>query len=197
MRHQFGVEVCKNLRQHRAYARKCGVPEEEPGETDKVERQHNSRCTPPPMRTIVTLAVQNLLTKILVCHQPEAVNAAPNHKIEAGSVPQSAKQHGDNKVHILSYLALSVASERDIDVVANPRRQRNVPPPPEVSNAVAFVRSVEVHRKAETQQQCNADGHVAIAAEVAVNLHGITVYSQQIFEARVKRWVVKDAVNKV
>ena len=162
-----------------------------------MKRQQNSPCTPPPVGTIVTLAVQNLRAIILMCNQSKPVNTTPYYKVKAGTVPQSAKQHGDYEVNVLPYLALSIASERDVNIVTYPCRQRNVPPSPEVSNAVTFVRGIEVHREVETQQQCNTNGHIAIPAEVAVNLHGITIYSQQVFEARVERRVVKDAVNKV
>lgn len=68
-----------------------------------------------------------------------------------------------------------------------------MPAAPEVGDAVALVWRVEVERKVEAQQQGDADGHVAVATEVAVDLHGITIHTQQIFEATVESGVVEDS----
>ena len=144
------MKVRKNLRQHRTNTRKSSAPKEEPGEANKMKRQHHSAYALQAMRTIVTFAFLNFLTIILMSHQSEPVNTTPYHKVQACSVPQSAQKHGDNKIYILPNLALTITSERDINVVANPRRQRNMPASPKVSYAVAFVRSIEVHRESET-----------------------------------------------
>ena len=67
--------------------------------------------------------VQNLLAEQLVCGRGDAVLAAPNTEIEAGAVPKSSQNHGQNDVDILPKLTLSVATQGNIDVIAYPTRQ--------------------------------------------------------------------------
>ena len=49
----------------------------------------------------------------------------------------------------------------------------------------------------EAQQQSNADGHVAIAAKVAIDLQRVAINAEQIFQPAIERGVVEDAVDEV
>ena len=120
------------------------------------------------------------------------MHSSPKNEVEARAVPQSAEEHRDDEVHVLAALAFAVASERDVDVVANPCGERDVPTTPEVGDTRTAVRGVEV-----AQQQCDADGHVAVAAEIAIDLHGVAIYTEQILESGIEVGVVEDAVDKV
>src|SRR3546814_7245499 len=61
----------------------------------------------------------------------------------------------------------------DVEIVAQPTRQAHVPAPPELGDALADVRLVEVLDKAEAHHQAEADRHVAIAGEIEIQLYGI------------------------
>ena len=67
----------------------------------------------------------------------------------------------------------AVPAEGDVEVVAQPARERDVPATPEVLEVTCRVGRVEVHREAEAEEQGQADGDVGVAAEVAVDLHGV------------------------
>ena len=125
------------------------------------------------------------------------MHAAPSHEIEAGPVPEATQKHGDDEVDVLPQLALAVATQRYVDVVANPTGQRDVPTAPEVGDARRPVRRVEVEREVESQQERDADGHVAVAAEVAIDLQGVAVDTQKVLQSAVKCRIVEDAVYEV
>ena len=58
-------------------------------------------------------------------------------------------------------------------VITKPRRQRDVPARPELADVAAEVRVVEVDRRREAERAREADGHVRVAGEVAVDLRVI------------------------
>ena len=66
-----------------------------------------------------------------------------------------------------------------------------------VGDAGAAVGGVEVDGEVETQQQGNAYGHVAVAAEVTIYLHGIAIDAQQVLDAGIQGGVVEDAVHEI
>src|SRR6202011_1852123 len=61
----------------------------------------------------------------------DAVQAAPHQEIPARAVPEPAEQHRHQQIDVTARLAEPVAAERNIEVVAQEARQRDVPAPPE------------------------------------------------------------------
>ena len=112
-------------------------------------------------------------TPLALRHQTEAVVEAPDHEGPVRPVPQPADRHGRNEVPQLGPLAATVAAQRDVDVVAQPARQRHVPAPPEVLDRGRRVGLVEVVGEADAHQQGDADRHVGVAGEVGVDLHRV------------------------
>src|SRR5207248_3280589 len=55
-----------------------------------------------------------------------------------------------------------------------PRRQRDVPAPPELLDRLRDVGPLEVLREAETEHPAEADGHVGISGEVEIDLKRVT-----------------------
>ena len=74
--------------------------------------------------------------------------------------------------------AAAAAAQRDEQIIAQPGRQRDVPAPPEVRDVRRQVRHVEVLRQLVAEQVGDADGHVGVAGEVAVDLHGVGEHGQ-------------------
>ena len=62
------------------------------------------------------------------------------------------------------------AAERDVDVVAEPGRQRDVPAPPEVGRAAREIRMVEVLGQLEPEPARRAARDVGVGGEVRVDL---------------------------
>src|SRR5215203_2910740 len=100
--------------------------------------------------------------------QKHAVPRAPDDEIPACAVPGAAQQEHDPKIAGGRPEAAAAAAQRNVDVIAEPGRQRHVPPRPELLNRVGGVRIVEVLRKAEAEHARHADRHVGIAGEIEI-----------------------------
>ena len=72
-----------------------------------------------------------------------------------------------------------------------------MPPAPEFRDGGTGIGGVEVLREPEAQQQGYSDGHVAIAREVAIDLHGIAIDAQKCLDAGIEGGIVEDAVHIV
>ena len=60
---------------------------------------------------------------------------SPHDERERSSVPKSGAGENYDKVYICSHLAAAVSSERYVEVIPEPRRERDMPSSPEFFNA--------------------------------------------------------------
>ena len=60
---------------------------------------------------------------------------APDDEVPARAVPEAAEEEHGDQVDVAARRADAVAAERDVEVVAEPGRQRDVPAPPELLDA--------------------------------------------------------------
>ena len=127
--------------------------------------------------------------------QADAVDAAPHHERPRRAVPQAAEQHREHEVPVRVPAAAAVAAEGDVEVVAQPARQRHVPAAPEVLQAQGDVGRVEVRREADAEEQRDADGDVGVAAEVGVDLERVAVDGEQDLERAVVAGRGEDLVD--
>ena len=123
--------------------------------------------------------------------------SAPEQVHPAGTVPQAAENHGENVVEISAEFAVSVAAEGNVEVVAQPCGEGDVPAAPEVGRVLRFERRVEVLLELITEQQCKADGHIGVAGEVAIQLEGEAEPAEQVLHAGVEHGIVEHAVDEV
>lgn len=72
-----------------------------------------------------------------------------------------------------------------------------MPASPEFRDGRRLVRRIKVHIKPETQQQCDPDRHIRIAGEIAIDLQGITIHTQQIFHPRIEQRGIEYAVDEI
>ena len=105
--------------------------------------------------------------------QERAVQQAPDHEVPARAVPQAAEEEHRDQVAVHPRRRHAVAAERDVEVVAEPGRQRDVPAPPELLHRVGDVRLAEVLREAEAEHPAEPDRHVRVAGEVEVDLQRV------------------------
>ena len=112
-------------------------------------------------------------------------------------MPQAAQEHGNDEIGILADFPLPVASQRNIKVIAQPAGKRNMPPPPKFRNGSGLIRGIEIDIEMEAQQQGNADSHITVTGEVAINLQGIAINTHQILHPRIKSRIIKNTLYKV
>ena len=88
-------------------------------------------------------------------------------------MPQAAHQEGDKEVDAGPAEAPAVPAQRAIYIGAQRPPQRDVPPAPELRDALRFVGAAEVHRNVDVEHLAQADRHVRVAREVEKDLQGI------------------------
>jgi len=192
------IEVRENLVEHQLHGFHRFGTEHQPSEADQIEGEENARNTPePPHFGSCGFGAGNDAQPELVQGQRYAVQRSPKDEAHGRPVPQTAEQHGDEQVEIGADTPLAVAAQRDIEIIAQPRGERDVPPAPEFGDRGRFVGGVEVLRKAEAQQQGDADGHIRVTREVAIDLQGVAVNSHQAFEPGVEQRLVEDTIDEV
>ena len=101
------------------------------------------------------------------------VPRAPEDEGPAGPVPQAAEQEDHGLIEALPGRAPPPASQGDVQVIPEPEGEGQVPPPPELGDGGGNVGVIEVLRGLKAEQRPQADGHVAVAGEVKVNLQGV------------------------
>ena len=105
--------------------------------------------------------------------QRRAVQESPEHEVPARAVPQPAQEHGDDQIDVRAPRPLPIAAQRDVEVVAEPLAERDVPAAPEVGDVRRQIGHAEVLRQVVADHLRRAQGHVRVAGEVAVDLQRI------------------------
>src|SRR4051812_44475608 len=100
------------------------------------------------------------------------MNRAPDDEGPVRAVPEAANHHRQQEVAVCLALTVPVAAKRDVEIVAQPGAQADVPAAPEVLQARRQVRLAEIDHEVEAEELGAAAGDVAVAAEVAVDLPG-------------------------
>ena len=84
--------------------------------------------------------------------QKGSVQTSPQHKRPTGTVPQTAQQHGDQHIQILSNRAVAVAAEWDINVIPEKIGKGDVPGTPETDQRSALIGTVKVNGNIDPEQ---------------------------------------------
>ena len=104
--------------------------------------------------------------------EQRGMNAAPNDERPIGAVPKTAHQEDDEDVADGFPFPHARSAERNVEVVAEPRRERDVPAPPKLRDVAGEVRRLEVGHELDAKELGGADGDVAVAGEIPVDLKG-------------------------
>ena len=98
---------------------------------------------------------------------------APDHEGPVGAVPEPAQDHHRHQVDVGADGPAAVPAERDVEIVAQPVRQRDVPASPELGDGPADIGEAEVLQEVEAHHLPQADRHVRVAGEVEVELEHV------------------------
>src|ERR1051325_10508916 len=63
-----------------------------------------------------------------------------------------------------------IPAERDVNVIAKPARQTDVPASPKIAEAGGEIRIVEIQDQMKTHHLCDTARHVSVAAEIEKDL---------------------------
>src|SRR5260370_24112758 len=84
--------------------------------------------------------------------QAAGVNAAADHERPVRAVPEASEQHREHQIAVRAALAVAAAPEWNVQVVAKPGAEADVPAPPEILQAGGEVRLTEVHHEMKPEQ---------------------------------------------
>ena len=79
------------------------------------------------------------------------MRCAPEQERVRRAVPQATEDHGDQQIAVGRDPRPAVTSERDVEVVPQPVRQRNVPSSPELGDVARQIGLFEVNRQVDTE----------------------------------------------
>src|SRR5207237_7724010 len=96
-----------------------------------------------------------------------AVNGPPHHERPVRAVPQPAQDHGQQKIPISLPLAVPVAAERDVEVIAQPRAEADVPAAPEALQARGEVRLAKIDHEVEAEELRASARDIDVYSEIA------------------------------
>src|SRR5690606_22181186 len=104
--------------------------EEQPSQASEVEVEEDDERSddlPTPSRAEVEPALEVLPQHAVACEQDTVVDA-PQHEGPGRAVPQAAEHHREHQIRVGPTRTEAIASQRDVQVVAQPGRERDVPP---------------------------------------------------------------------
>ena len=94
-------------------------------------------------------------------------------------MPQPAYQKDKQLVQISAQRALAVAAQRDIEIIAEPACEADVPAPPQGRKRGGAQRLTEVFGECKAKHRAGADGHIAPGRKIAVELISIQKAGQK------------------
>ena len=94
-------------------------------------------------------------------------------------MPKTAHGEYNHRVEYPSGFAASVASEREVDIVAKPCGERDMPSAPEVGNGLCKIRSDKVGWQFNAKESSTTDSHQRVAGKVSINLNGVEQTGQE------------------
>ncbi len=87
-------------------------------------------------------------------------------------MPHSGQKPYDGNIEQVAQDSLPVSAERDVHIIAEPCGQRNMPAPPEVRHGDCGQRVIKVLIIMKAEHVPHADRHIAVSAEVKIELQG-------------------------
>ncbi len=104
--------------------------------------------------------------------QKQPVRQTPDREHPSRAVPEARQRPDDEDIQNPARRADAVAAQRNVDILAEPAAQGHVPAPPELGDRPGDEGVVEVLGEGEAEEAPQPDGHVAVPAEVEVELQG-------------------------
>ena len=120
---------------------------------------------------------------------------APGDKRPVRPMPQTADQEDHEGVPDDLRLGAPASAQRDIHVIPEPGGQGYMPATPELGDIPAEIREAEVPHRLESEQLSNADGHVRVTREIAIDLESEENGRQQQRTAALRLVGREDAVH--
>ena len=106
-------------------------------------------------------------------YRKKAMKDTPDDKGIICAMPNSACQIDDHNMQIRAHISFAIAAQRNVNIFCKKTCQRFMPAVPEFSNGEGFIGRVKIDRQINIHHLPDANGHIAIAAEIKINLNGV------------------------
>ena len=113
---------------------------------------------------------------------------SPEDEGPADAVPEATEEKDDDGVEVACTLPAGGVGEGEVDVVAEPVGEGDVPAAPEVGDVEGLVGAVEVVGDGEAEEEAEAHGDVGVAGEVEVDLERVGVDADRGPRLRCRGW---------
>ena len=103
--------------------------------------------------------------------QKHEVHHAPDNVRPFGAMPDAGQQPNHKNVEVEPpFCSHTAAAQRNVDIVAEPTAQRDMPPPPQLRDRTADEGIVKVFQKVKAEHLPQTDGHIRIPWKIKVQL---------------------------
>ncbi len=99
-------------------------------------------------------------------------------------MPETADQHRDNNIHIAAHFSFAVAAKRDIQIIAQKSRKRDMPAPPEIDNRHGLIGRGKILRQAQAEHTPQTDRHIRIGRKIEIYLQRIGYCAKPCLDQR-------------
>lgn len=87
-------------------------------------------------------------------------------------MPQTTENKGQQAVENLAQGTTLGTAQGDINIIANPGTEANMPAPPEVGDIVGAIREIEISRQPDSQHSGNTNSDITIAGKIKIYAPG-------------------------
>ena len=110
--------------------------------------------------------------------EQQAVQQAKGHILPRSAVPQAGQDKNDHQVAAGAGQAAAAAAQGNVEVIPEPAGKRDMPAAPVFAHALGKVGVIEVFRQVQPEKAADADGHIAVAGKVKIQLHHVSQIPQ-------------------
>ena len=120
----------------------------------------------------------------------------PDHKVPTRPMPQPAQRHRDHQIQIRHH-RVPLPRQRKEQIVPQPIRQTDMPPPPEIVDIRRQIRLIEIHRQLQPQQRRRPDRDIAISRKIEIQLQRVRIDPRQHLRPRIQSRKIEYPVHQV
>jgi hypothetical protein len=102
------------------------------------------------------------------------VERAPCDEGPCGTVPDASDQHRHHDVRTTPERSTAPTAQRNVDIVAEQPRKRDVPPAPEINDRARLIGRRKIDGQIDAEHAAQSDSHVGVCRKIVVYLKRIT-----------------------
>jgi hypothetical protein len=118
-----------------------------------------------------------------MARQHDSMQEAPHNKVKSRAMPKPTDEHDSDDIGVNAWCGDPRASHRDIDVIGEPARERDVPALPEALDIAPAIRPVKVLWHSDAEQARRTNCNVGIAGEIGIDFDSVRKGPQEQYAA--------------